>query len=312
MACPELHIPSSFRRTMGELYGDAGLEWIEGLPARVAGLARDWGLAVGVPFEPLSYNYVAPAVREDGSSAVLKVGFPARELMTEIAALALFDGRGMVRLLALDRNRGAMLLERLEPGTALTYLGDEERAMTIAVGLMRRYWQPMPGEHPFPTVADWAAGFGRMRERFGGGTGPLPAERVAAAEGLFEELLASAGLPALLHGDLHHGNVLAAEREPWLGIDPKGLVGEPAYDVAVMLRDNMGPVLSAADPRAAMRRRIDQLADESGFDRERLRAWAEAQAVLSAWWSVEDHGYGWEEATACAELLSRCRDRGAR
>src|SRR5437016_893861 len=99
---------------MVELYGAAGAAWLERLPAILAECAGRWAVTVGPPFG-LSYNYVAPAVRADGAAAVLKVGFPCRELMTEMAALQLFDGRGIARLLEVDPDQGALLLERLEP-----------------------------------------------------------------------------------------------------------------------------------------------------------------------------------------------------
>jgi len=127
--------------------------------------------------------------------------------------------------------------------------------------------------------------FERIRKRFDGGTGPLPAGLTARAESLFAELLASSGPPVVLHGDLHHGNILSATRAPWLAIDPKGVVGEAEYEAGALLA-NPSPEI-AADPAVASRR-IAQLGDLLGFDRQRIRDWAFAQAVLRAWWGVED------------------------
>jgi streptomycin 6-kinase len=221
-------------------------------------------------------------------------------------------------MLEADPDQGLLLLERLRPGTPLVTLADDEQATAIAAGVMRRLWRPVPTEHPFPTVADWAAGLGRLRARFGGGTGPLPPRLVEMAERLFAELLASSAAPrsprpegveVLLHGDLHHWNILAAEREPWLALDPKGLVGEPAYEVGALLRNPMPQILAVPQPGRVLARRADQLAAELGFDRQRLLGWAVAQTVLSAWWTVEDHGHGWEPEIACAELLARHLER---
>jgi streptomycin 6-kinase len=304
-------IPENFARTMGEVYGAEGRAWLGRLPGLLAGCARRWGLTVGPPFVPLSYNYVAPAVRADGTPVVLKVGFPGRELRTEIAALRLYDGHGIAQLLDADAEAGALLLERLVPGTPLARLADDREATTIAAQVMRQLWRPVPPDHTFPTVADWAAGLGRLRARFGGTTGPLPAPLVEIAEGLFTDLLGSMGTPVLLHGDLHHDNILMAQRQPWLALDPKGVVGEAAYETGALLRNPAGRVLKSANPRGMMARRIDQLASELGFERERIRAWALAQAVLSAWWSIEDHGYGWEDAITYAEILAQLRRAGA-
>ena len=184
---------------------------------------------------------------------------------------------------------------------------DDQRATSIAVQVMRQLWRPAPFEHSFPTVEKWAAGLKRLRLRFDGGTGPLPAHLVEESFRLFGELIGSMDEPMLLHGDLHHDNILAAERQPWLALDPKGLVGEPAYEVGALLRNQLPQDLKTPQASRILRRRIEQFAEELGFDRQRLRAWGLAQAVLSAWWSIEDHGYGWEQAMACAELLSAQR-----
>jgi streptomycin 6-kinase len=297
-------IPANFARTMQEVYGAAGVEWLDRLPGLLAYCEQRWSLTVMPPFAPLSYNYVAPAKSADGRSVVLKVGFPGTELMTEIEALRLYDGRGIAQLLDSDRERGVLLLERLAPGTPLSRLTDDEQATSIAAGVMRQLWRPAPQEHPFPTVAKWAAGLGRLREHFGGTTGPFHARLVEEAESLFTELLGSASERVLLHGDLHHDNILAAERQPWLAIDPKGLVGEPAYEVGALMRNQLPHPLAGDLATRLLTRRLDQLAEELGLERARLHGWSLAQAVLSAWWSFEDHGHGWEPAIALAELLS--------
>jgi streptomycin 6-kinase len=293
-----------FARTIVELYGTQGLDWLRRLPATLAACEQRWSLTVMPPFADLSYNYVAPAIRADGAEVVLKVGVPNPELTTEIEALRHYNGRGSVRLLDADPEEGILLLERLQPGTPLSSLADDEAATSIAAGVMRQLWRPVPADHPFPTVAKWAAGLQRLRDRFGGGTGPFPTYLVEAAESLFAELIASMDGPVLLHGDLHHDNILAAERQPWLALDPKGVVGEPAYEVGALLRNPMPQLLAEPQPARVLARRADQLAEELGFDRERILGWGLAQAVLSAWWSFEDHGHGWEPAIACPKLLA--------
>jgi streptomycin 6-kinase len=194
-----------------------------------------------------------------------------------------------------------MLLERLSPGTPLADLADDEAATAIAAEVMRQLWRPVPPDHPFPTVERWAEGMQRLRAEFGGGVGPFPPKLVEQAERLFADLLGSMDTPVLLHGDLHHWNILAAARQPWLAIDPKGLVGEPAYEVGALLRNKLDV---APDIKRLTVRRVDQLAEALGFDRARLLSWNLAQAVLSAWWSYEDHGSGWEEMVEFAEMLA--------
>jgi streptomycin 6-kinase len=171
-------VPTNLARTILTLYAETGADWLSRLPSIVDDCARRWSLTILPPFEPLSYNYVAPVVRADGSDAVLKVGVPNPELLTEIEALRLYDGHGIVRLLDADREQGALLLERLKPGAPLSSLKDDERATSIAVQVMRQLWRPAPPEHPFPSVTRWAAGLKRLRAHFNGGSGPFPATLV--------------------------------------------------------------------------------------------------------------------------------------
>ncbi len=302
-------VPEPLSKTVRDIHGEAGEDWLRGLPGLLDKCARRWSLSLGSPFPHVAYNYVAPADRADGGRVVLKVGFPSRELEAEIEAMRLYGGRGIARLIDADAAWGAMLLERVEPGTtlaaALPEIGDE-RATSIAAGVMRALWRPVPLDHTFPMIAKWAQGIERQRKRSREGTEPLPTTLVEEAEAVFDELTRRRGEPVLLHGDLHHTNILAATREPWLAIDPMPIVGERAYEVGTFLL-NPHTLLPAPDPREVLRRRLHIFAEELDLDRERLRICGVAQAVLSACWSLEDHGEGWEDAIACAEHLVALR-----
>lgn len=205
-------IPEKFAQTIREGYSDKGTAWLEALPNLIGECEKRWSLTVRPPFPDLSYNYVAPAARADGTECVLKLGVVNPELLCEIEALRLYDGRGIVRLLEADPERGVLLLERLQPGIPLRLVADDEIATAIAAGVMQQLWRPIPANHPFPTVAGWARGMERLRQEFDGGTGPFSRKLVETAETLFADLLPSQAEPALLHGDLHHWNILRAAR----------------------------------------------------------------------------------------------------
>jgi streptomycin 6-kinase len=303
-----MHIPAAFRRQIGATFGSRGATWLDQLPALIDSYARRWSLDVANPYPGLSYNFVAPATRADGSAAVLKLGVPRAELSSEIAALGLFGDTACAGLLAADPAGGALLIERVEPGAQLATLvpTDDDRTTSVAASLMRQLWRPLPPGHAFPSLASWFAGLRRLRERNQGGTGPLPPALVARAEALLAELLATQPSPLLLHGDLHHFNILAATRQPWLVIDPKGLAGDPAFEPAALLLNPAPGLLALPQPLRTMRRRLDLLAAELGLGRERIRSWAIAFAILSACWSLEDGAGGWEHARTCAELLVQC------
>jgi streptomycin 6-kinase len=300
-----ISIPDDFARAVVAFRGAEGAAWLRRLDASVEECAARWSLEVGPPFLPLSYNYVATAKRADGARLVLKLCFPDAEAATEREALRLFDGRGSVRLLDSDEERAALLLERLEPGTKLAEMceTDDEGATSFAASVMRSLWRPAPDAHDFPSVARWGEGFRRHRALFGGKTGPIPTRLFEEAETLFRDLNDSSGETVLLHGDLHHENILAARREPWLAIDPKGVVGEPAYEVGALLRNPNNRMLAWPNLARIMERRVRQLSDELGFERERIRGWGLSQAILAAVWSCED-GADAAHGVACAEAIA--------
>jgi streptomycin 6-kinase len=299
-----LNLSPDFQQRVRSVHGAAGDAWLRRLPDLLDEVAGRWSLRLLPPFESLSYNYVAPAICSDGREAVLKACVPHRLPRNEIAALRHYDGRGAVCLLTSDADAGLMLLERLRPGTPLLLVADDEVATAAASEVMRQLWRPPPTmPHDFPSVADWGKGFGRLRALFRGGTGPLPPRLVERAECLYAELCASSGPPALLHGDLHHWNILAAERAPWLALDPQGVVGEPAYETGALLRNPFPGILATPGAGAILARRADQLAERLGFEPRRVRGWAFSQAVLSAWWAIEDDAGDVSDWVAVAELL---------
>jgi streptomycin 6-kinase len=279
--------PEVFVRNVLGVYGEkAGRAWLDALPRLLADVAARWELTLGDPYG-LSFNYVARAVRADGIAAVLKLTPPAGDLRFEAAALRHFAGSGAVRLLEADVEAGALLLERAEPGELLTTVQarDDDAATRIAAEVGRRLHRPAAG--PLRTVEDWArAAFDWLRGRYGSGTGPLPAGLLDRAEAEHAELVASAAPPVVLHGDLHHDNILTSDRG-WLAIDPHGVLGEPAYEAGPLLRNPIG-LGSRPDLAAVLARRVPVLAEAYGVDAERIRGWGRAHNAVSLIWSHQD------------------------
>ncbi|HYM63048.1 MAG TPA: aminoglycoside phosphotransferase family protein [Gaiellaceae bacterium] len=281
----------------------AGAAWLERLPRLVSECADEWSLRLGAPFEPATISLVVPATRPDGSAAVLKLVFPEPESSEEPDALAAWDGRGAVRLLARDEARSALLMERCLPGSQLWEEPDDERANEIAAGVLRRLWRPAPAEHPFRWLADASAEWGQSIpadwERLGR---PFERSLVDRALGEIRELAASQPETVILHQDLHGGNLLAAEREPWLAIDPKPLVGERAFDLASLLRDRRGELERDPRPVQTMTRRLDLLSEALVIDRERMRGWGIVHALA---WGLGETVLG--DMVACARWLAVAR-----
>ena len=280
--------PDAFTRNVTGNWGEEGRRWLAGLPVLIEEVTRDWGLTVGAPY-PLSFNYVVPARRADGAPAVLKLGLAsAGHVATEADTLGFFDGRGAVRVLARDDDRGALLLERAEPGVTLrTLVGtDDERATAVLVDMIRRLHRPAPDGLVLEELSTRVRNFDGHLARFPGDE-PLPRRVVERARELWVELCASATRRVVLHGDLHHENVLAAAREPWLAIDPHGVLGDPGYEIGAVLYnpfDGDEPVL------ALLPARIEQFADGLGMPVDRVVAWGFVQAVLSEVWYAEAGG----------------------
>jgi streptomycin 6-kinase len=296
------YLPDSLVQTRSTMGGES-IAYLSRLGDIVARCKERWDLQLEPPFPRLSFNYAAPAALPDGTQVVLKVCLPDAEFLAEAEALRLFDGDGAVRLLAVDFDEGVLVLERIEPGVAIIELEDDEEATGVALDVVQRLWRPAPPDSPFPTLADWFRGFERHRLDYGG-SGPIPAVLFDRTEALFADLLASSLPAVLLHGDLNYGNVLSAQREPWLAIDPKGILGDPIFDTAILLHDPDERILAAPSPLRFLDRRVDQIVDATGFPRGRVIDWGIAYAVLSAVWTAEDHAGGWDGAIACAEALS--------
>jgi streptomycin 6-kinase len=281
-------VPGALARNAVAVWGAAGARWLADLPRVLDDVARDWALTVGAPFE-LSYHYVVAVTGADGTPAVLKLGVPTGDsLREELPALRAFAGRGAVRVLRADLGRGVLLLERAEPGERLRDLVPDRdaEATSIAAAVMRRLAAaPLP-DHPLPDLLEQCRAFDEYLARHGDG-GPLPGDLVARAAGLMRELCASATERVVLHGDLHHDNILRATREPWLAIDPHGLVGDPGYETASLLfnpdPDDRDEALTALVPA-----RVEQLADELAMPLDRVLAWGFVKAVMSDVWTAED------------------------
>lgn len=284
-------------RNVTEAWGQAGAEWLDRLPGLVAEIEQQWSVRVGAPFD-LSYAYVAPAVRADGAKVVLKLRVPNDEYRREVEALETYGGRGAVRLLRSDPDRGAMLLEHLKPGSPLGDIRDDQRTISIATGVMSRLWQPVPGEHHFDEMSAYEGGLGWLQRQLDG-TGPLPKPLVVRAEGALRERMEQRNEQVLLHGDLHPWNIVSAEREQWLAIDPKGVVGDAAYELGPFIYSLRLP---PDQPARVIARRFDQIAEQLGFERVRIMNAVLPRAILAAW--PEGAAEVWDRPLAFAKLMS--------
>jgi streptomycin 6-kinase len=295
-------LPSLFKSNIINLHGERGREWMERLPSLISLIEDLWSIRVAEPYTTLTYHYVAPAIKENGAEAILKLGVPGLYIDREAECLNRYRGNGAVQLFEFDSDLGALLLERIHPGSSIKELSDRIAIKTF-VGVMNRLHAASIIDVKLPTVKDWFQGFQRLRNKFGGDTGPLPPKVFDKAESLYSDLASSMDKDVLLHGDLHHENILASERSQWIAIDPQGVVGEPCYEIGAFLRNPMPEILTWPDLDKVTRRRVAQLSEITGYCTERISGWGYAQAVLSAIWSVEDHGSYWDGALHVAGAI---------
>lgn len=266
------------------------MAWLERLPGALAELERRWVVKVGPPYDgpEVSASWVAPVLRADGTSAVLKVGLPHMEAEHEIDGLRFWDGDPTVRVFEADDALGAMLLERCEPGTALRSLPEPEQDVVIA-GLLRRLWRVPSAPHPFRPLSAMIGSW--IEETMS--NEPRWSDPGLVRDGLrvFDALLRNATDDhVLLSTDLHAGNVLRSQREPWLVIDVMPFVGDPAYDATQHLLNCEARMRD--DPDGTIARFSDLLE----VDAERVRAWMFARIAAES-------GGDWESWADLARSL---------
>ncbi len=248
------------------------IAWLDRLPSTVDHLRTRWHLTLHDPFlsAHVTCAWVAPATTETGEPAVLKIAMPHMEADHEIDGLRFWNGDPMVRLLAADASLGAMLLERCDPGATLHSVPEPEQDVVIA-RLLRRLWRVPPTPHPFRPLSHlldhWSAETRADEPQW-----PDPA-LVREGLALFHELPRNARNNVLLATDLHAGNVLRAQREPWLAIDPKPFFGDRVYDATQHLINCEARLLN--DARGTIRRFADLVA----IDADRLTLWVFARAA---------------------------------
>ncbi len=254
--------------------------WLERLPEVVQDLTRRWALTLETPFKS-GAAWAAPAQRDRGMSAVLKVGMPHFESEHELQGMLFWEGNPTVHVLESDELSGALLLERCIPGSPLSAFPEEQQDVVIA-RLLQRLWRPVLDPHPFRPLSAmlefWSNETTAARDHW------PDAGLIQEGLQLFQELSSTANSDVLLATDLHAGNVLRAAREPWLVIDPKPFIGDAAFDATQHLFN------CPARLRSKPRETIERFADLLGVDPERVRLWMFARAAAEP----RDH---WDEDT---------------
>lgn len=284
-------------RSTVERSGPDAHAWLAELPALLEGVAGAWGLHVQAQLRHDGYCSVVFHVRMgDGAPAVLKLSMPDEEARFEAAALARWDGDGTVRLHRASDDGFALLLEPCVPGHDLWTASVTEQ-VEVVVDVLPRMWRPALTDDPFPEVSDTVARWvPRMTDL--ARTMDVP-EAVAADVRSWARELDLDAPRRLLHGDLHPSNILAAERAPWLAIDPKPWIGDPAFDLAQVLANWVWEdSTTVGAPERMLRRRAEALAERLELSTDRVLRWAAVKAL------------GWESGRTAVLALHGAARRG--
>ncbi|WP_306216000.1 aminoglycoside phosphotransferase family protein [Actinoplanes sp. RD1] len=290
--------------------------WLAELPRLIDEVRDGFGLFLGAPLHGGSCSWVAPATLADGTGVIVKISWPHREMYAEPAALRLWDGHGAVRLLRHDRSRHALVLERCLPGEQLAarpFPADE--SLRIAAAVLRRLWSagvpetwaahdPETPESLVDVAADWGDMVSERMARLHPAYDP---GLVAEGARLLHDLPLSAPREVVLHGDFNPGNILSsaaggaaagADGEDWVAIDPKPMIGDPAYDCWPLIEQLGDPAARAA--------RVRLLAAELDLEPARIAAWCVARSVEAALWRTH-HGREHEGVADLAAAASLAR-----
>lgn len=277
------------------LYPNKGEQWLSNLSELTSEIAKKYKLSQLKPLKNLTYNYVLSGFQAS-QSVILKLGLDIDGLKREACALKAFSGFGVVTVWAEDD--GILLLERAAPGGSLkTYFPEQDHeAVLITCDCLNRLHQALiPNDHSFPRIEDWLLALDKDVH--------IPSQYLQKARKLRDELMATSATPVLLHGDLHHDNIIKNGND-WVVIDPKGVIGEPAFEVAAFIRNPIPQLLTHADVTSLIERRIAQFSERLKLPAHRIRDWCFVQAVLAWVWAIEDGC----DATYFKELTT-CLDR---
>lgn len=270
----------AFKQNIISIYGSEGKKWLKALPEIISKITKEYNLANLKPVNNLSYNYVLSGL-QDSQPIILKLGLDVDGLKRESAALIAFEGFGAVQVFS--ENTGLLLLECAVPGVSLKshFPEKDDDAINITANMIKRLHQaPIPSPNAFPHVKEWLAVLDSDLK--------IPAQTLQKARELRDQLLKTAAPDVLLHGDLHHDNILQNGND-WVVIDPKGVIGEPIFELAAYLSNPVPELLQEGNAKQIIAERIKLFSQNLGMSEQRINDWLYLKSVLCWAWSLEDN-----------------------
>ncbi|MFD4341996.1 aminoglycoside phosphotransferase family protein [Streptomyces anulatus] len=280
-------VPPHLAASYATGFGAEGRAWIAGLPALAADMLARWELERDGTPRAGEASLVLPVLRPDGTPAVLRLQMPRQETAAALIGLRAWNGTGMVRLLDHDPASASMLLERLDGARTLASIDDDDVAMTALAELHARL-VAVPAPQGLRSLGDIASEMlARVPRAITRLAAPADRRLLRNWASAVAELVDEPG-DRMLHWDLHYGNVLAAQREPWIAIDPEPLAGDPGFDLWPALDSRWDDVVAKGDTPRIVRRRFDLLTDVLGLDRARATGWTLGRLLQNSLWDIDD------------------------
>lgn len=277
-----MNYPDAFTKNIQDTFGTTGKAWLQSLPSLISELEAKWHWKFSHPAKDLSYNFVGFGKRNaDKKEVVVKILCPDGVLEKELQWLQFYP-EVTPKIGGSDPKLRAFLMEKVSPGQSLKYLvqqGQDEEATRILAKVILKLGKPMPSvQAPFRHVRDFIPTLSKLH-------GKVPSELVHLAAFLFQDLCMTAPQDVLLHGDLHHDNILSSE-DSWSVIDPHGYIGDPAFEVGAMIGNPLD-CYPQGDLQGILERRLQILSEELPWEAQRIWGWCFCYSMLSAAWSVE-------------------------
>lgn len=296
----DINIPTDFKKRIINAYGEKGSSWLKNLRHAIKHAQETYNLSNIQALPNFSFNVVTSAMQSDGQKIILKFCIPGREADREIEALRFMSGKGIIKLLDFDRAQGILLLEECCPGKTLAKVVSEAEATSVAAKLIGNIQKSIDNQIQFPLTLDW---FRRLNSKVECPPG-FSTKTIDKAKHIAADLHNQSKHSVLLHGDLHHFNILSAQRQPWLAIDPKGVIGPAEYECGAFLRNPIPQIAIKPNLGKVMADRIDIFSEILGFDRQAIMGWGYSQAILASIWCLDIKSEDWRVFLKCAEVLN--------
>ncbi|MCF6776064.1 phosphotransferase [Thiotrichales bacterium 19X7-9] len=270
----------TFKNNIINIYGQKGKTWLDLLPDRIQQIKDQYHLTKPQPIENLSFNYILKGF-QNGQAIILKIAIDEKSLENEADALEAFQGFYTPKIYAKEKD--FLILTQAIPGDTLKnhFPNKEIDSIEIFCGVLNALHQvKLPNNHSFQSIEKWLVALDKDYD--------IPLKYLSKARILYKELLKTQAKEILLHGDLHHDNIIKHQND-WMMIDPKGIIGEPAFDVCAFIRNPIPDLLEQNNPKAIIDQRIVHCARLLNLSEDRINKWFFVEAVLGWLWDLEDN-----------------------